>query len=86
MDENHLEIQFLDRTLTIDGERDEEAEDAEQDHFVSERHYGDFHRTFRVPEPVDADKIKAHLKNALLTITLPKTAEARRKRKMIEVK
>jgi len=86
VDENQVEIKFSDSTLTVEGKKDEEPEDAKQDHFVSERHYGDFHRTFRVPDGVDADKIEAHFKNGVLTVTLPKTAESRRKQKKIEVR
>jgi len=86
VDEKQVEIKFSDGTLTIEGRRDEEPEDAKQDHFVSERHYGDFHRTFRVPDGVDADKIEAHFRNGVLTVTLLKTAESRRMQKKIEVK
>jgi len=86
VDEKQVEIKFSDSTLTIEGKKDEEPEDAKQDHFVSERHYGDFHRTFRVPDGIDADKIEASFKSGVLTVTLPKTAEARRKQKKIEVR
>ncbi len=86
VDEKQVEIGFRNGTLTIEGKKDESAEDAKQDHLVSERHYGDFHRTFRVPDGVDADKIQASFKNGVLSVTLPKTAEARRKRKRVEIK
>ena len=86
VDEKQVELRFSDSTLTIEGKKDEEPEDAKQDHFVSERHYGDFHRTFRVPDGVDADKIEAQFRNGVLTVTLPKTAESRRKRKTIELR
>jgi HSP20 family protein len=69
VDEKQLEISFSDGTLTVDGRKYEEPEDAGQDHFASERHYGDFRRTFRVPDGVDAEKIEAHLKNGLLVVT-----------------
>jgi HSP20 family protein len=39
-----------------------------------------------VPEGVDADRIEASFKKGLLTVTLPKTAEARKKEKNIAVK
>jgi HSP20 family protein len=39
-----------------------------------------------VPEGVDTDKIEASFKKGLLTVTLPKTAEAQKAAKNIEVK
>jgi len=85
VDEKQVELKFSEGTLTIEGKKDEEPEDAKQDHFVSERHYGDFHRTFRVPDAVDAEKIEAHFGKGVLTVTLPKTIESRRMQKKIEV-
>jgi HSP20 family protein len=41
---------------------------------------------FKVPEGVDTDKIEASFKKGLLTVTLPKTAEAQKATKKIEVK
>ena len=86
VDEKQVEIGFSNGTLTIEGKKDEAPEDAKQDHFVSERHYGGFHRTFRVPDGVDPDKIEATFRNGVLSVTLPKTAESRRKQKKVEIK
>ncbi len=86
VDEKQVEIRFSNGTLTIEGKKDEEPEDAKQDHFISERYYGGFHRTFRIPDGVDADKIEASFKSGVLSVTLYKTAEARRKHKKVEIK
>jgi HSP20 family protein len=51
----------------------------------SERRYGSFERTFRVPESVDADKIAAKLADGVLTVTLPKTGEAKKSERKIDV-
>jgi len=85
VDEKQVELRFSNGTLTIEGKKEESPDDAKQDHFVSERHYGDFHRTFRVPDGVDADKIETSFKNGVLSVILPKTAEARRKQKKVEI-
>ena len=40
----------------------------------------------QIPEGVDADKIAASFKNGVLTVTLPKTAQAQKPEKKISVK
>jgi HSP20 family protein len=77
---------FSDGTLTIEGEKNEPQEDATLDHFLSERGYGTFRRSFRVSDGVDPDKVEASFKNGVLTVTLPKTAEARKKHKKIAIR
>lgn len=49
-----------------------------------ERHFGEFTRMLTLPQPVDSERVQAELKCGVLTITLPKRAEARPRR--IEVK
>ena len=72
--------------LTIKGEKREEKEEKQKDYYVSERRYGSFERHFGLPEGVDANKIEATFKNGVLKVTLPKTAEAQKSAKKIEVK
>jgi HSP20 family protein len=86
MDEKNIEIKLSNGTLTIKGEKSEEKEEREKDYYVSERRYGSFMRSLRVPEGVDRDKIEATLKNGVLKVTLPKTAAARSSEKKISVK
>jgi HSP20 family protein len=81
-----IDVKFSDGMLSISGEKQEDKEEKKKDYFLSERHYGSFRRSFRVAEGVDADKIEATFKNGVLTVTLPKTAEARKNTKTITVK
>lgn len=85
LDEKDIEVKFSDRTLTIRGEKKEEKEEKKKDYYLSERHYGSFQRSFTVPDGVDPEKIEAAFKNGVLTVTLPKTAEAQKRVKKIEV-
>jgi len=86
IDEKNVEVKFSDGTLTIKGEKKEEKEEKKKDYYLSERRYGSFQRSFSVPDGVDAEKIEAAFKNGILTVTLPKTPEAQKKEKKIEIK
>ncbi len=73
-------------TLTIKGEKRQEKEEKEENYYLCERSFGSFQRSFTLPAGVDRDKISSELAKGVLTITLPKTAEAQRQQKKIEVK
>jgi len=66
-------------------EKQGEKEEKKKDYYLRERSFGSFQRAFEVPEGVDADKIEANFKKGLLTVTLPKTPEAQKAAKKIEV-
>jgi len=86
MDEKNVEVNVANGGLTIKGEKKEEKEEKKKDYCVSERRYGSFERYFNLPDSVDADKIEAAFKNGVLKVTLPKTAEAQKPAKKIDVK
>ena len=86
MDESNIDVKFSDGTLTIKGEKRDEKEEKKKDYYLSERRYGSFQRSFGVPDSVDADKIEANFKNGVLTVTLPKTAQAQKSEKKIAIK
>ena len=86
LDESNIDVKFSDGTLTIKGEKKEEKEEKKKDYYLSERRYGAFQRSFRVPDGVDADKIEATFKNGILAVTLPKTPQAQKSEKRIAVK
>ena len=86
MDEKNIEVKLSNGGLTIKGEKQEEKEEKKKDYYLQERHFGSFERCFRIPEGVDADKIEANFKKGLLTVTLPKKAEAQKPAKKIEIK
>lgn len=86
IDEKNIEVSLANGGITIKGEKKEETEEKKKDYYVSERRYGSFERYFELPEGVDADKIEATFKNGVLRVTLPKTAEAQKPAKRIEVK
>lgn len=74
-----VEVSLSGDLLTIKGEKKHEREEKDEHHHLVERTYGAFSRMVRLPAPVAADKIKASFKNGVLTVTLPKTEEAKPK-------
>jgi HSP20 family protein len=70
--------------LRITGERKAEKEEKTKKYHRIERSYGTFERSFTLPDGADGTKVSADYKDGMLTVRLPKTAEA--KTKAIEVK
>jgi len=85
LDEKDVEVTVTDGVMTIKGEKKEEHEEKEKDHYLSERRYGAFMRSFRVPESVDEGKIKASFDKGVLKVALPKRPEAKKKQKKIAI-
>lgn len=86
LDDKNIEVKLSNGMLSISGEKKEEKEEKKEGYHFSERRYGSFRRSFRVPEGVDADKIEASFEKGVLTLRLPKTPEAQKAQKTIEVK
>lgn len=86
IDESNVSVNVADGILTIKGEKKEEKEEKKKDYYLSERRFGSFERSFRVPDGVDQAKIEATFKKGVLTVTLPKTAEAQKKETKIAIK
>jgi len=86
LDEKDIEIKLSNHNLIIKGEKRETKEDQNRDYYFSERRYGSFMRSFEIPEGVDAANIEANFSKGVLKISLPKSAEAQKNEKKIEIK
>jgi HSP20 family protein len=85
MKKEDIEVSVHEGVLSVSGERTREAESDEAGVHRSERSYGRFQRTLSLPKPVKASDIKAAYKDGILTITMPKTEEARPKQITVDV-
>ncbi len=81
-----IQVKVSNGTLTISGEKTEQKEEHDTSHHLSERRWGSFQRSIRMPENVDTDKIDAKFSNGVLTIQIPKSAAALASEKTISVK
>ena len=82
-----LEITYNNNTLTIHGEMksEEERGDKESQYHIRERRFGSFTRSIYLPNPIQADKIKADYDAGVLVLHLPKTEEVKPKRIPVQV-
>ena len=85
LDAKNIGLQLSDGVLTIKGEKQEEKEEKTKDRYVSERRYGSFRRSLQIPGSVDTNKIEANFKSGVLTVILPKSADAEKKQRTIPV-
>ena len=79
---DELSIEIKNDLLTIEGEK--KADYADVSYLRKERTFGKFQRAITLPYAVDAGKIRAELKDGVLSITLPKSEDA--KPKKIEIR
>jgi HSP20 family protein len=86
MEEDDIDVSIADGSLTIRAEKEFESEKEEGDYVVREREFGHVERTIPLPEYVDANAANAKFKNGVLTIRIPKKADAANGRKRISVK
>ena len=80
-----LTVRVENQTLTISGERKFERKDQGKGYHRVERSYGNFARSFAVPNSFDTDKINAGFKNGVLTVTLPKKEAAKPRQIKVEI-
>lgn len=85
MDADNVEVTVADGVLSITGEKKEEREEKEKDYYFSERSYGAFERSLRLPNDAAADKITAQSKNGVLTVTIPKDEKANARKRRVEI-
>ena len=79
MKKEEIEISLHDGSLSISGERKSESKHEDAETYRSERFFGRFQRTVSLPTSVDSNKVKAQYKDGVLTVTLPKSEEAKPK-------
>jgi HSP20 family protein len=86
IDAKDIDVSMSGDMLVLKGEKRQEKEEKDKNYHFSERAYGSFQRAFELPASVDRGKVAADFSKGVLTITLPKTAEAQKPVKKIEVK
>jgi HSP20 family protein len=79
--EDEVEVDMDDDVLTIRAEKKEEREVEKADQHLTERIYGVFQRTLRLPFAADPETVEARMENGVLQIVIPKgQAQSRNRR------
>jgi len=79
--EKDVELSLDNGILTLRAEKKQRREEREGVH-ISERSYGTFQRSLRLPYHVSPDQVQAHFENGVLGITVPKMQQQERNRRI----
>jgi len=80
-----VEVTYADGMLTLSGERRQKEEVKDEKFHKVETFYGNFSRSFVLPEAIEADAIRAESKDGVLTVHVPKTKVEMKKPTTIKV-
>ena len=81
-----IDVSVHDGALTIKGEKHAERTEEGRTYFFSERQYGAFQRTFRLPEDAEEEGVDAEFVDGVLRVRVPRRSPETRGARRIEVK
>ena len=85
--EEDIEVNVDAGVVTVSGEKKSEREESGDTWFFTERQYGSFTRSFRLPPDAVQDKVEGHMKDGVLTITVPRrSAEPEAGKKKVQIR
>lgn len=85
-DETGVQVHVEGKTLTIESKKEEKAENDEGRYVIRERRSASFSRAFTLPEDADPESVVASFKNGVLSLSIKKREEAKRRIVKIEAK
>lgn len=77
IDAKDIDVQVSGDVLTVSGEKKEETKSENANLHFTERRFGQWRRSFRLPTTADTSRVDAKMTNGVLELTIPKRAEAR---------
>ena len=86
IEEKDIDLSICGNLLTIRGEKKHMKEEKDENHYLGDRYYGSFRRTFQLPGDVNQNKAEAKFRRGVLKITIPRVEEAIRKKIEINIK
>lgn len=86
VDEKDIELNVENGVVSVNGEKKTEREEKGATWYFSERQYGSFSRSFRLPPDADEEKVSADLKDGVLTVTVPKSKPEAASSKKVKIR
>ncbi|KPP86241.1 MAG: HSP20 family protein [Rhodobacteraceae bacterium HLUCCO07] len=86
VEDKDIDISVNSGVVSVKGEKSATKEEKGDTWFFSERQYGAFSRSFRLPEDADGDRIEANLKDGVLSISVPRKSPQATEAKKVSIK
>lgn len=86
VEEKDVSVTVANGVLTIKGEKKQQKEEKTESYYLTERSYGAFERSLRLPDSIDEAKVEAKFHKGVLKVTAAKKPEAVKAERKIEVK
>jgi HSP20 family protein len=86
LSEVDVEVKISNSTLVLSGVKNDTYDEGEGEHHFSERRFGQFRRSFHLPEGINTAKVAAEMSNGVLSVTFPKSASAGKNEKTVKIK
>jgi HSP20 family protein len=83
---DNISVECTDGALTVKGEKKAEREEKGKDYFFTEREYGSFQRSFRLPPDADQSNVEADFADGVLKLRIPKKAQTAPTARKVEVR
>lgn len=84
--ESDISLTVEDGTLTITGEKKSSREEKGESWYFTERQFGSFTRSFRLPADADQAAVSADLKAGVLSVTVPRKSKAAQTARKVQIK
>jgi len=85
LERKDIQLSVESGVLTLQGSRQQEKEEKDDDCYAMERWAGAFSRSIALPQGVDPERVEASFRNGVLEMRIPKTKEAKGKKIDIKV-
>jgi HSP20 family protein len=82
VNENDIDVSLNDDILTIRAEKKQERKEEREGVHFSERSFGTFQRSLRLPFQINADQVQARFENGVLSVAVPKSQQQERSRRI----